>query len=412
MKNISVRIATEEDKHDIMDLWKYCFSDTEAFVDYYFSKRYNPNYTVVLSRKGHVEAALQLNPYNLAVGDVVTEVGYVVGVGVQPESRGRGYMTELMKKTLSLQYGNGDTFSILMPIDTKVYTRYGYANCFLRHEFHMDLNRLEAQKTRYKIKRLNLGQVENMERELHLLSEVYFDAVSTKYSFIVRNRTYWKNKLSELAIDNGEIFIVSDEFSVKGYAMLLPKTENGILQVIEMIALDKEAFHALVGLIQGHSTQASKAVIVTPQTEEFFLYTDYDNKIQHVVQPFMMGRVINADAILDQIIYKSKIFDLDEEEGIDIFCIEIHDDMIEENNFVAVYRKGHMSEILKETCDNQCYGKKIKMSVSALAQLYLKFASVDSLRKVGAVEVNEDDVDLFQKVFGNRTRENYINDYI
>ena len=413
MKNISIRITTEEDKQSIMELWKYSFADTEAFVDYYFDKRFEPKHTIALLRKNDLEAALQLNPYNLAVGDVVTEARYVVGVSVQPESRGQGYMTALIKETLNMQYAHGDDFSILMPIDTKIYTRYGYANCFMRHEFHADLERLAARKTKYKTRRLNLTQIENMDRELHILSEVYFDAVSQKYSFIVRNRTYWKNKLSELAVDSGEMFIVSDEFSVKGYAMLLPKSDTGTLQVVEMVALDKEAFNTIMGLIKGHSTQAKRAVIVTPQAEELNVYTEYDNHIQHIVKPFMMGRIINADVILDRIIYKSKIFDTKCAEGsVDSFQIEIQDHLIEENNFTAVYRKGQMSEIIKEPCDTDCYGKKLKLSVAELAQLYLKSTTVSILHRMGKVEVKESDIDLFKRIFGNTIRENYINDFI
>ena len=101
--NIEIRFATEEDRLKVIDLWKYAFSDTDEFLDYYFERRYAPENTVVLLRDKSLEAALQLNPYNLAMGDMISQVSYVVGVSVQPESRGKGFMNKLMKAPVGVQ---------------------------------------------------------------------------------------------------------------------------------------------------------------------------------------------------------------------------------------------------------------------------------------------------------------------
>ena len=411
--NIEIRFATEEDRLKVIDLWKYAFSDTDEFLDYYFERRYAPENTVVLLRDKSLEAALQLNPYNLAMGDMISQVSYVVGVSVQPESRGKGFMNKLMKSTLNLQYQRGEDFSILMPIDTRIYTRYGYANCFMRHEFHVDISRLNPAKNNYKIKRLDMNNIHNMDRELHLLSEVYFHAVQENHSFISRNRTYWKNKLAELATDGGEIFLISDDFAPKGYVMLIPKSADQTLNVIEMVGLDQGAFDAISSLIKAHSTQAKKAILVTPQPEEFNLYTQYDNTIEHIIKPFMMGRVINAEKILDRIIHKAKLHtqpDFLGEGGS--FCISISDSVIEENNYTVLYKKGIMAGIEKEVCESWLPERRLKMTVSELAQLYLKSTTVKKLHKMGKIEVFEEDLEFFEKIFGKITCQNYINDFI
>ncbi len=411
--NIEIRLTTEKDKHRVKDLWKYAFSDSDEFITYYFEKRFNPNHTIGLFKNGCLEAALQLNPYNLAIGDVILPVNYVVGVSVQPESRGQGLMTKIMRATLNMQYERGEDFSILMPIDTRLYTRYGYSNCFMRHEFHVDLARLAPKSTKYKIKRLDMANVENLDRELHLLSEVYFDAVQENYSFVSRNRTYWKNKLAELSTDGGEIFIVSDDFSPKGYAMVIPRSQDRTLQVIEMVALDNRAFDAIMGIVKGHSTQAERAVLVTPQNKEFGIYTDYDNNISHIVKPFMMGRIINVERVLDHIIQKSEIYKKDRFfEEDDHFCISVSDDMIEENNYTALYKRGRMADATREVCESCLPDRRLKMTVSELAQLYLKSATVSKLNKMGRLEVYEKDIELFEEIFGCEFYQNYINDFI
>lgn len=411
--NIEIRQATEEDRYSIMELWKYSFNDTDDFIDYYFDRRFSPENSVVLLKNEQLEAALQLNPYNLAIGDIISEVRYVVGVSVQPESRGKGYMTRLIRQTLRMQYENGEDFSILMPIDTRIYTRYGYANCFMRHEYHVDLDRIAPKRTKYQTRRMGLSNLENLDRELHQLSEIYFDGMANKYSYVCRNRTYWKHKLSELAVDQGEIFVISDDFSQKGYAMMLPKSGDGTLNVIEMVALDKEAFDAIMGLVKAHSTQATRAVLVTPQSEEFNIYTDYDNNIKHIVKPFMMGRVIHADKILDQIIYKSNIFENKQLHSMaENFCITITDSMIPENNFSAIYKKGVISGIMREACESCLPERRLKMSVAELAQLYLKSTTINILYKMGRIELYEENIEFFETIFGETVKNNYINDFI
>lgn len=390
-----------------MALWRYCFADTEQFVQYYFNRRYETENTIVLTEAGRLEAALQLNPYNLAIGDIVTQVSYVVGVSVQPESRGRGLMKRLIRGTLKAQFERGEAFSLLMPIDTRIYTQYGYQNCFERHEFHVSLDRLEPKRSNYRIRRFDLEYPENQERDLHVLNELYFDAMHDKFSYICRNKTYWKNKLSELAVDGGELFIVQGEFEAKGYVMLA-KGEQNTLNVLELVALDQEAFHSLIGLIKSHRTQASKAVIVAPQYEALSSYIEHDNQVQHIVRPFMMGRVINAEQILDHILYKSKFLDADPE----CFCITVTDPDISENNLTLTYEPEHGAEFAHGRLQQERYAQHLKLSVSELAQLYLKSVSLRHLRLLGRVSVRESDVDFFCKLFGEELCQNYVNDYI
>lgn len=33
--------ANREDKKAVKNLWKYCFTDTDEYIDYYFTKRYD-----------------------------------------------------------------------------------------------------------------------------------------------------------------------------------------------------------------------------------------------------------------------------------------------------------------------------------------------------------------------------------
>lgn len=416
-KKIEVRTALSKDKKAIMDLWRYSFADTQSFVEYYFAERFLEENTIGLFSDDYLEAALQLNPYNLVINDVVTEVKYVVGVCVQPESRGLGYMTELISETLNMQYRDEEEFSILMPIDSRIYERYGYANCFSRHEFLMDLDRITPIKTGYRIKRIDPVNSENAERDIHNLSQIYYDIVSGNFSFISRNSRYWKNKMMELAIDGGQLFVVYHEKEPRGYAMIIAKTSDGIGNVVEMAFTDEEAYHTLMGLIKSHITQFQRVRINTPQVEEFTIMSGFDNKIEHRVQPFMMGRVINAEKVLDTILYKARLFK-GERKGygnIEEVAIEVTDAFIEQNNLLFIYKNGNVEQIVRanqQIPEDAIPKIKLTMSVAELAQLYLKSVSLRMLFQMGKVSTNPEHLHFFEEVFGTEVCSNYVNDYI
>ncbi len=425
-KKIDIRTMLSRDKHQVVDLWKYSFSDsTKEFDEYYFTNRFSPENAVGLFCDGRLEAALQLNPYNLVVGDIISEVKYVVGVSVQPESRGLGYMTDLLKYTLNMQYQNGEDFSILMPIDTNIYTKYGYANCFQKHDFTMDINRINVPRTNYAIRRLDVSAIETAERDLHQLSEIYYDVVSCNHSYISRNSRYWKNRMAELSVEHGEFFVVYDGKLPRGYVMLLSKAKDGIGNVVEMAFYDKNAFYTLMGLIKNHATQFKRVSISTPQPMEFQLLMDFDNQIEHRVRPFMMGRVINAERILDMILYKSEIFgcscmNFDESTK---YAIEINDDYIHDNNIIMICKNKKIIDIIRKPEKKEVGASKpsadlpllrLSMSVAELAQLYTKSLTLSELARMGKVQISEGegDINFFERIFGSKSAPSYVNDYV
>ena len=406
-----IRLALEKDKQQVEDLWKYCFSDSEEFVEYYFSERYSANNTLCLFVDDKLEAALQLNPYNLVIGDIITEVRYIVGVSVWPEARGRGYMTDLIRSALNMQYQNGEEFSILMPIDTRLYAKYGYVNCFHRHEFLVDLARIETRPSNYQVKRVDVRQAESIEHVMHNLSHVYYNVISENHSYISRNSRYWKNRITELAIDKGEFFTVCDGLFPKGYLMMIAKNSDGLGNVLEMAFCDEEAYHALMGLIKSHATQFSRANISTPQHEEFQLMNHYDNQVEHRMKPFMMGRVINAEKVLDTVLFKQHIFGNGAKPSGKLLAIEIEDSYIRANNFVLRCQGNNFVDITRDKEQERSFDAKLKMSVSELAQLYTKTATLRSLRQMDRIQV-EGELEVFEEIFGTELASTFVNDYI
>lgn len=378
------KFALEKDIESVKDLWRYSFSDTEEFIKYYFEKRYSKDNNLLSFDEDNLTGSLMLNPYKLIVGDEIKNTSYVVGVSVEPEYRGSGHSTLLMKNALKALYQKGEDISILMPIDTKIYTRYGYINTFFRYEYETQLSNIVSTKSSLKIKRIKLQNSE-IQKEIDDLIKIYYSSTQNIYSKIFRDQEYYKNKLQELELDGGTVFGIYQDKEILGYLMLIPSGT-----VLEMLFKGKDAFDGLMNLIKSHSTQFSKVNITTPNPEIFNRFINYDNKYISYKKPFMMSRIINAQNVLEEIKSKSSL-----KENI---AIQVVDNIIEENNIL--WQSGDEPDI------------KIKMQIEDLTGLYLKSLTIEDLYNAQKILLDELDLKYFIDFFGNQRHSNYINDYI
>lgn len=387
---IEIRNPNKTEKNEIINLWQYCFSETEDFLKYYFNNRYEEKNTLAFFENEYLCAMLHLNKYKLNIRNINHTSSYVVGVSVAPDKRGSGYMSKIINKALNIQYENGEIFSILMPIETSIYTRYGYANCFDISEFSIDLNDIKLNNTNC----TTVKKISDIDNEsINSLNEIYNRATKNITTKNIRDTDYWINKFGEIKTECGEIFLIYEDGSPKGYFNLFPKNKEFGL-VTEMCFLTKSAYNSILNIIKSHSTQFKKVKIFTPQYKEFFLLSDSNNKYVHIRKPFMMGRVINAKKVLENILKDCKENIVEE-----YFEIEIKDENISENNFV------YKNENAKYY-DND---KNIKINISALSQLYTKFATLEELELKG--EVISNNIKFYKKIFGNSTSDNFINEY-
>lgn len=92
-------------------LWKEVFCDEEAWMDYYFSSVYKPEYNITFQKDGHVVGALQTIPYTI---DGIT-CAYISGVCVKNEYRHQGIGRILMQKADHKMKANGIQRAVLVP---------------------------------------------------------------------------------------------------------------------------------------------------------------------------------------------------------------------------------------------------------------------------------------------------------
>ena len=121
-------------KEQTRQLWKLCFSDSEQFMDLYFSRRYTDQINRYIEEDGTLIAALQVIPYTMTFGQGrEVPVGYVSGACTHPDFRNKGYMTRLLHRVHCQMFDDGVWFSTLIPAEEWLkdyYRKSGYHTCF------------------------------------------------------------------------------------------------------------------------------------------------------------------------------------------------------------------------------------------------------------------------------------------
>ena len=110
-------ISFGEDKYkpSLKEMWKLCFRDEDAFIDYYFDEVYKNEETLVYLENGKPVASFQMIPYFLKNGTEIFPAGYIYGAMTHPDFQRKGFMTELLFTSFYLMRERGFDYTFLIP---------------------------------------------------------------------------------------------------------------------------------------------------------------------------------------------------------------------------------------------------------------------------------------------------------
>ena len=77
-------------KQQIVNLWRTCFGDSEAFISLYFDRVYKDENAMTIEKDGKIVSALQIVPYTMTYLGTEISVAYISGVCTAPEKGVRG----------------------------------------------------------------------------------------------------------------------------------------------------------------------------------------------------------------------------------------------------------------------------------------------------------------------------------
>lgn len=385
---MEIRFAKENEKEDIREIWDYCFNDGPKFTDFYFKSKYNKNNTVVVDEEGEIVSSLQLNPYKIQLNDKLYDTSYVVGVSTFPQVRGKGYMKNIMEFTLKELYKKNQLVSILMPIDYRLYRKYGYEHCYDQIEYNLDIESLKSFKSNGVMKKANLDDIKN-------LIEIYDLFLNDINGNVKRDEKYYIDLFDEVKSEDGHIYIHQNE-DCEGYIIYFINGENMFIR--ELFYKNIDSLKSILKFVYNHNTQCKTVTISSPINDKIRFVLDNPRTSTIKIKPFMMGRMINLEKYLKNLDVDSSV-----EESIGI---SVKDDFIKENN-------GVFKIILKNqslTIEKGDFDYDVELDINTITQLAFSYIDASEAFLLNNIDENKKVKNFLDTIFSKRY--NYINEYI
>ena len=127
-------------------IWRACFGDDEAYLDFFLQNRFVPDDTPVLTLDDTVVSQLFLLPAHLRADDVFVPIDYLFAAATDPVFQGRGYMRLLLREAERLSRSRGKAAVVLLPGTDALYDYYaksGYEPAFTRRELRCSREALQ-----------------------------------------------------------------------------------------------------------------------------------------------------------------------------------------------------------------------------------------------------------------------------
>ncbi|WXR61125.1 GNAT family N-acetyltransferase [Peptostreptococcaceae bacterium AGR-M142] len=378
------------DKDRVRGIWDYCFEDSKEYQDFYFENIYKDKNTIVGLENDKIIAALQLNSHVINLNSINIPCPYIVGVSTLPEYRGYGVMKKIMNEAFS-NISKSNNICILMPIDHRLYRKYGFEDISDMMEIKIDIFSLnDFKKNDYSIEKVN-------DINLLELKNIYLDSLKNYNSYAFRNDKYFRNLIKESCAENAHIFLSkSKDGNYDGYIYYTVFSNKVFIR--ELYYKNINSLKAFFNFLYNHNMQASEIIINTALKNPIrHMLKDFKNTLIKV-RPFMMGRIINVMQLLREIdIFK----DLSKDDDIKI---KVVDDNINSNN--AIY---HINNKTIFKVDDLEYD--VLIDVKYLSQLIFSYRDIDELIFEEKLElVDEEKLKILKKIFIKK--DNHINEYI
>ena len=142
-KDESIRYADESIQPALKQIWKECFGDADAYIDFYFNNRFTDKNMLVYCIGKEPVSMLSLLPVTLHDGDNRLAAAYIYGVATTPKYRGHGYAGRLLAEA----YHREKKPLLLQPADEKLseyYKARGFLEAFRMQEYSLELPAVQA----------------------------------------------------------------------------------------------------------------------------------------------------------------------------------------------------------------------------------------------------------------------------
>jgi len=298
--------ADKGDTDSLKALWRACFGDSEAYTDYYFSRRYRPERTLVIRDNGAVIASSQETFHQMPFFGETKLAAYILGVCTHPEYRGRGLMSQLMRRALREQARAGAFMSTLIPQEGylfDVYRRCGFFELFYAEKTAIG----PGGETGVALNVITFADADKLgDAELAKLYDFY-DRMYKKFSCtLLKSFADFSFFLKSFIIFDGAVYVCLESGGDIGGVCFL-ETHDGKLLIKELLCGDDAARAAILSKLFSDTGEREIGAVLPGGRGS---------------APLGMGRILNVPELLNAF---SRFAESD-------ILIRVYDDIINHNN--------------------------------------------------------------------------------
>jgi len=229
------RFCTMEDKPYLRALWQACFGDSDSFLEYFFEKRFCPEYTVCTIENEELVNAMYSFPVNMYIRDSIIPAAMLAGFSTDERYRGNGYMSRAFKLLINKLAKSGIAVAPHTPVKHESYFPLGNYTA-TESKFIIGI----AEKPKIIPTGVNFGRVSEMGK----LYSAYAGFAERYSGIIARSLFDFKLKIYDLISDGGEFIIAEKNGEAKGYAMYFNSVDG--LTAIEVVSDCDDTLQSLV----------------------------------------------------------------------------------------------------------------------------------------------------------------------
>jgi len=218
------------DIEEIKSLWKEAFGDSDEYLDFYFTQRFNPENARVIYENGRVVSMAHVYPYDIKTGGDIAKGVYILGVATRVEHRGRGLATKLLNEIIEEQAASGVDMVFLIPANTPLFDFYGimgFEDFFYAYE-----------ETVNDIADGNLYEI--TEPPFDDIYHFYDNFYRSLTSAALKTREDFRFAVDEVIMSGDKIAVCRDGIGICGFAAYEPGT------IKELLCADETARRTLV----------------------------------------------------------------------------------------------------------------------------------------------------------------------
>lgn len=209
-------------------LWEEVFSeDTKAFLDYYYFLKTRENEIYVIEEEDEIRSMLHLNPYRLQVEQGCFDAHYIVGVATKEQYRGRGYMRQLLVRSMEEMYRRREWFTFLMPAAERIYTPYDFRFVYAQGQSVLRI----LERTEMQCPAENVTCVDAVLSDAGELAAFFEERVADKWQvYAVRDEQYYQRQIFEQQSENGGIRLLRVNGRLVGSFLYSREGETEVLE--------------------------------------------------------------------------------------------------------------------------------------------------------------------------------------